>query len=186
MCSLSRRSCTAAVCGLAAQTHQFHKKKKKISKLSFITISRGDSSDCHVNEGFPYVCTIFSPSLTHQHTETNNQSIFEPSFLLVIIIIIIFPIINLFQNPSVILPDYPHQKTTVRVVHWNAQLTYVCFFLSVTCCGHVKNLQVAKVEAAWRYAAAKPLRGEIGADSWVYKTSGFSNKDCRSHPVPHV
>lgn len=57
-CSLGRQR-AAAVCGLTAQTHQFH---KKLSKLSFITLPRVDSLNCHTNEGFPYFYP-FSPAL---------------------------------------------------------------------------------------------------------------------------
>lgn len=61
-CFFGRLSRAAAVCGLAAQTHQTFT-KKKLTKLSFIAIPGVDSLHCHTNEGFPYFITIFPPFL---------------------------------------------------------------------------------------------------------------------------
>lgn len=82
-CFFGRLSCTAAVCGLAAQTHQSF--TKKLTRLSFIAILGVDSLHCHTNEGFPYFNTIFLPFCLFMHA---GVSVFEPSFTLVIIIII--------------------------------------------------------------------------------------------------
>ena len=117
--------CAAAVCGLAAQTHQSFAKG---SKWSFITIPRHESLGCHTNEGFPYFYPIF---LLLRLFLLARVSVVKPSSLLVIIMIV-KPSFRKAHNNVII-----YSLSSVCLLQLD--MTYTNFSCPVTCFSHIKN-----------------------------------------------
>lgn len=118
--------------------------KQSETKLSFITVPRGDSSSCHTNEGFPYFFPISFVSLCLFLYA--GVSLSGPSFAL---------------SQCHALP-IPHNVTMQYIskawCHSNIQSHFSFKWLAVITIG--KRLSfIAKVAVLWRYHKASLGRG---------------------------